>query len=87
VTTAGARDKPGSLAEVGDSMAALADALLDHGVGLTDAMQAFEARYVRAAIARHDGNLSQAAATLGVHRNTLRWKMRRDSNTTRLRSH
>jgi DNA-binding NtrC family response regulator len=87
VTTAGSRDKPGSLAEVGDSMAALADALLDHGVGLTDAMQAFEARYVRAAIARHDGNLSQAAATLGVHRNTLRWKMRRDSNTTRLRSH
>jgi DNA-binding NtrC family response regulator len=86
VSTPNAHDKPGSLAEVGDSMAAVADALLDHGVSLSEAMLAFEARYVRAAVARHDGNISQAAATLGVHRNTLRWKMRRDNPTTRLRS-
>lgn len=71
---------PTSLAEVGDSLAELSDALLDRGVSLPDAVKAFESRYVQAAVLRHDGNMSQAAEALGVHRNTLRAKLPRNGN-------
>lgn len=67
-------------------MALLADALLDRGVGLQEALQAFEARYVKAALSRHGDNISQAAVTLGVHRNTLRWKLQRNGHQSRRRS-
>ena len=80
------REQRPTLAEVGDSLGALADALLDRGVGLGEAVQAFEARYVRAAVARHDGNISQAAVSLGIHRNTLRWKLRGNGTLRRRRS-
>jgi DNA-binding NtrC family response regulator len=66
------------LRELGDGIASLADALLDRGVELEEAVAAFEARYVRTAVARHSGNLSQAAEALGIHRNTLRSKLQRN---------
>ena len=75
-----------SLTEVGDSLGEAADTLLEHGVQLSEAMHAFEARFVRAAVARHGGNMSQAAAALGVHRNTLRWKLRRNGQQPRGRN-
>jgi DNA-binding NtrC family response regulator len=64
--------------ELGDAIAALADSLLDRGVELEEALGAFEARYVRTALARHSGNVSQAAQALGIHRNTLRSKLQRN---------
>ena len=66
------------LQELGDNIAILADALLDRGLELDEAVGAFEARYLRAALARHGGNLSQAAQSLGIHRNTLRSKLQRN---------
>mgnify|MGYP000545037801 CR=1 FL=1 len=43
----------------------------------------FELRYLRSAVARHSGNLSQAAAMLGIHRNTLRAKLQRNGSHPR----
>jgi DNA-binding NtrC family response regulator len=79
VTSGGGAD---TLRELGDAVAGLVELLLDRRVPLDDAVQAFEARYVRSSLARHHGNLSQAAASLGIHRNTLRTKLRRNGVAT-----
>ena len=55
----------------------MADALLDRGLHLDEALNVFEARYVRRRSTRHSGNISQAAAALGIHRNTLRSKLQK----------
>jgi DNA-binding NtrC family response regulator len=54
---------------------------MDRGLPLGDALNAFELRYVREAVRRSHGNLSQAAAKLGIHRNTLRSKLQRNGDT------
>ena len=73
-----ADERRAALREVGDALGSVADALLDRGLQLEEALNVFEVRYVRSAIARHGGNLSQAAAALGIHRNTLRAKLQRN---------
>lgn len=77
--TGGSREeRREALRRLGDTVTSVADALLDRGLDLEEAVAAFEARYVRAAVERHGGNLSQAALALGIHRNTLRAKMKRN---------
>jgi len=78
VTAPSREERREALRRLGDTVASVADALLDRGLDLDEALAAFEARYVRAAIERHGGNLSQAAQTLGIHRNTLRSKLKRN---------
>ncbi len=53
---------------------------MDRGLPLGDALSAFELRYLREAVQRSHGNLSQAAAKLGIHRNTLRSKLQRNGD-------
>jgi two-component system response regulator AauR len=72
-----------TLRELGQSLAAVAGALFDRGIGLDEAVASFEAGYLRSALDRHRGNLSQAAAALGIHRNTLRAKLQRDGRGRR----
>lgn len=67
-----------NLRHLGDSMSRVVEALLDRRVGLADAMAAFELCYLRAAVNRGNGSLSQTASELGIHRNTLRSKLRRN---------
>jgi DNA-binding NtrC family response regulator len=76
-------ERRAALREVGDALGSVADALLDRGLQLDEALNVFEVRYVRAAVARHGGNLSQAAAALGIHRNTLRAKLQRNGQRSR----
>jgi two-component system response regulator AauR len=78
VTGGSREDRREALRRLGDTVTSVADALLDRGLDLAAAVAAFETRYVRAAIERHDGNLSQAAQALGIHRNTLRAKLKRN---------
>lgn len=73
-----ASDPGDGLRAISDAVVSLADALLDRGLTLEEAVAAFEARFVRQALTRHGGNLSQAAMALGVHRNTLRQKLQRN---------
>lgn len=50
--------------------------MVDRGVRLEDAQRELERRFIAHVVERCDGRLSRAAATLGVHRNTLARKMR-----------
>lgn len=65
-----------SLRELSEAFAKVAEQLLARGLTLDEAVSAFATGYARAALARHSGNLSQTAAVLGIHRNTLRSKLR-----------
>jgi DNA-binding NtrC family response regulator len=69
-----------SLRELSEAFATVTDLLLDRGVGLEEAVSAFSCGYVRSALRRKGGNLSQAAASLGIHRNTLRSKLGRNGH-------
>jgi len=50
---------------------ALIDEMLDGRIMLDEAVAEFEKLYIQKALARHKERLSQTAATLGIHRNTL----------------
>lgn len=76
-------ERRAALRELGDALGSVADALLDRGLALDEALNVFEVRYVRSAVARHSGNISQAAAALGIHRNTLRSKLQRNGQRSR----
>ena len=53
----------------------IVDELVRRGVPLNQARREFERQFIVAALRNHDGNLSQSAQSLGVHRNTLRNKV------------
>ena len=53
----------------------LIDEMVARGVHYEDAQKEFERRFVARVISKCDGNLTKAADTLGVHRNTLARKM------------
>ena len=53
----------------------LVDELVDSGLTLSQGTKEFEKQYILATLRQSDGNLSKAAKTLGVHRNTLRNKV------------
>lgn len=69
------------LQELTDAIGSAAGMLMDRGLPLGDALSAFELRYLREAVQRCHGNLSQAAAKLGIHRNTLRSKLQRNGDS------
>jgi len=76
-------ERRASLRELSEALESVFDALLDRGVQLEEALGVFEVRYLRSAVARHGGNLSQASAALGIHRNTRRAKLQRNGRHAR----
>jgi DNA-binding NtrC family response regulator len=54
----------------------------DSGIGelgqlpYEEARAAFERNYLMEVLQRHGGNLSRAAATIGIHRQTLQYKLK-----------
>ncbi len=53
----------------------LIDQMVDGGIHFEDGRREFERRFIERALADADGHLSDTAATLGIHRNTLARKM------------
>ena len=53
----------------------IADELVTRGVSLAQARREFERQFITSALRQNDGNLTQSARILGVHRNTLRNKV------------
>ena len=53
----------------------IVDELVRGGVPLDQARREFERQFIVAALRYNDGNFSQSAASIGVHRNTLRNKV------------
>ncbi len=49
--------------------------MVDRGILYVEAQREFEKRFILRVLARTNGNLSRAAAALGIHRNTLSRKM------------
>jgi hypothetical protein len=50
--------------------------LITNGITLEQAVEAFEGKYIVAAMAANRGNVTRASRALGVHRNTLHNKLR-----------
>ena len=53
----------------------LIEEMVEKGIRYADAIREFEKRFIARVLAESDGNLSKAADTLGIHRNTLSRKM------------
>ena len=53
--------------------------LIGNGITLGQAVEAFEGKYILAAMAANKNNVTQASRALGVHRNTLHNKLRTKS--------
>ena len=49
--------------------------MVEKGIRFYDANREFERRFISRVVVDSDGNLSKAAETLGIHRNTLSRKM------------
>ena len=53
----------------------LIEEMVEKGIRFADANREFERRFISRVLVDSDGNLSKAAETLGIHRNTLSRKM------------
>ena len=53
----------------------LIDEMVEKGLRLPEATREFERRFIARVLSDSDGNLSKAAETLGLHRNTLSRKI------------
>jgi Fis family transcriptional regulator, factor for inversion stimulation protein len=49
----------------------LIDQMISRGILYDEAVREFEKRFILNVLKRHNHNLSKAAVTLGIHRNTL----------------
>jgi DNA-binding protein Fis len=54
----------------------LVSEMVEKGIHYDDALREFERRFIAKVMNKTDGNLSKAAGTLGVHRNTLARKLK-----------
>ena len=59
-----------------DRLAEAIDEMVDNGIYWSEASAQFEKLFILKALAESEGNMSQAAQTMGVHRNTLSKKVR-----------
>lgn len=55
----------------------LVEDLVEQGLTLEQAGQELEKLFIQATIRANEGNLGRSASALGVHRNTLRNKLRK----------
>ena len=53
----------------------LVEELVGNGLTLNQVSREFEKQFILATLRNNDGNLSQSASHLGIHRNTLRNKV------------
>ena len=56
---------------------ALVGEMVAGGIRLDEAVLQLEAQFIQSVLKQNKGNQSRAAGALGIHRNTLRNKMRR----------
>ena len=50
--------------------------MVEKGIHYEDALREFDRRFIVEVVEKSEGNLSKAADTLGVHRNTLSRKIK-----------
>jgi transposase-like protein len=64
------------MVSIDDRLNAIIRELIGNGITLAQAVEAFEGKYIVAAMTVSRGNVTQASKKLGVHRNTLHNKLR-----------
>jgi transposase-like protein len=64
------------MVSIDDRLNAIIRELIGNGITLAQAVEAFEGKYIVAAMTVSKGNVTQASRKLGVHRNTLHNKLR-----------
>jgi len=64
------------MVSIDDRLNAIIRELIGNGITLAQAVEAFEGKYIVAAMTASKGNVTQASRKLGVHRNTLHNKLR-----------
>jgi DNA-binding NtrC family response regulator len=60
---------------VRERLSELVGEMVDRGIRFEDAQREFAKHFISHVVTKHQGNLGKAAATLGVHRNTLARKI------------
>lgn len=68
-----------SMVSIDDRLNQIIRELIANGITLEQAVEAFEGKYIVAAMSASRGNVTQASRALGVHRNTLHNKLRSQS--------
>jgi DNA-binding NtrC family response regulator len=58
-----------------ENLERLIEEMVAKGIRYPDASREFEKRFISRVLSTSDGNLSKAAAILGIHRNSLSRKM------------
>jgi transcriptional regulator with PAS, ATPase and Fis domain len=58
-----------------ERLESLCTEMVEKGILFSEAMEQFERCFITEVMRRHKGNLLRAAATLGIHRNTLSKKV------------
>ena len=58
-----------------DQLSAIVDEMVSRGIHHRDAQQELEKCFIACALTRANGNVSQAAELIGIHRNTLSRKI------------
>lgn len=64
------------MSTIDDRLNQIISELIDSGITLEQAVEAFESKYIVAAMDANRGNVTRASKALGVHRNTLHNKLR-----------
>ncbi|MGA7617555.1 MAG: helix-turn-helix domain-containing protein [Thermoanaerobaculia bacterium] len=64
------------MSTIDDRLNQIISELIGSGITLEQAVEAFEGRYIAAAMHASRGNITRASRALGVHRNTLHNKLR-----------
>lgn len=67
------------MSNIDDRLNQIIRELIGNGITLEQAMEAFEGKYIVAAMTANRGNVTKASRALGVHRNTLHNKLRQPS--------
>lgn len=68
--------QPAANATIKEVLEAVIDEMVEKGIFWNEAQQEFEKLFLIRALRQNHGNLSRAAETMGVHRNTLTKKAR-----------
>ena len=55
--------------------------MIEKGILFSEAMENFERCFIKEVVRRNRGNMTRAAAVLGIHRNTLSKKINRRHKT------
>jgi DNA-binding protein Fis len=67
------------MSSIDDRLNQIIRELIGNGITLEQAVEAFEGKYIVAAMDANRGNITRASRLLGVHRNTLHNKLRNGS--------